>query len=346
MSVLEFIKENTLILDGGMGTLLQKEGLAPGELPERWNLSHPDVIRAVHLAYFKAGSHVVATNTFGANPLKYSHDELALVVEAAVKNARDAQRAACVDHPTFVALDIGPSGKMLKPYGDLAFEDAVSLFAETVKLGVQYGVDLILIETMADTYETKAALLAAKENSDLPVFVSCAFGADGKLLTGADAEAFVAMVEVLDRVLHTVVIEAHTIDDCLVFGQAEQTRAGVARLTFGGHGAHLYEAITECRKLVIDLCIFIETGSNTDRIVEFHAENFAFECGVFHGEHLLHQPLRARDIASKTQCSDGQFVNILGREAEQQRANNLSVHSLIVTPLWHKGRNFNSQFTP
>ena len=195
MSILAFIKENTLILDGGMGTLLQKEGLAPGELPERWNLTHPDVIRDIHLSYFKAGSHVVATNTFGANPLKYSHDELALVVEAAVKNARDAQRAACVDHPTFVALDIGPSGKMLKPYGDLAFEDAVSLFAETVKLGVRYGVDLILIETMADTYETKAALLAAKENSTLPVFVSCAFGTDGKLLTGANAEAFVAMVE-------------------------------------------------------------------------------------------------------------------------------------------------------
>ena len=195
MKITEFIKENTLFLDGGMGTLLQKEGLAPGELPERWNLSHPDIIRGVHLAYFKAGSHVVATNTFGANILKYSADELDAIVCAAVKNARDAQKAANAHHPTWVALDIGPTGKMLKPYGDLAFEDAVRIFAETVKLGVKYGVDLILIETMADTYEAKAAVLAAKEQSTLPVFVSCAFGADGKLLTGADASAAVALFE-------------------------------------------------------------------------------------------------------------------------------------------------------
>ena len=195
MKITEYIKENTLFLDGGMGTLLQKEGLLPGELPERWNLSRPDVVRAIHLAYFKAGSHVVATNTFGANVLKYSHEELDSVVCAAVRNAREAQKAANADHPTWVALDIGPTGKMLKPYGDFDFEEAVSVFSETVKLGVKHGVDLILIETMADTYEAKAAVLAAKENSTLPVFVSCAFGADGKLLTGADAAAAVALFE-------------------------------------------------------------------------------------------------------------------------------------------------------
>ncbi len=195
MKITEFIRENTIFLDGGMGTLLQKEGLLPGELPERWNISHPDVIRAVHLAYFKAGSHVVATNTFGANVLKYAPDELDAVIEAAVANARWAQNEVRSAHPTWVALDIGPTGRMLAPYGDLGFEDAVSVFAETVRLGVKHGVDLILIETMADTYEMKAALLAAKENSTLPVFVSCAFGADGKLLTGADAPAVVAMLE-------------------------------------------------------------------------------------------------------------------------------------------------------
>ena len=195
MKITEFLKSNTLILDGGMGTLLQREGLAPGELPERWNLSHPDVIRSIHLAYFNAGSHVVATNTFGANTLKYDADELDALVRSAVANARWAQGAANADRPTWVALDIGPTGKMLKPYGDLAFEDAVSVFAETVRLGVKHGVDLILIETMADTYEMKAALLAAKENSDLPVFVSCAFGRDGKLLTGADVPAVVALLE-------------------------------------------------------------------------------------------------------------------------------------------------------
>lgn len=195
MKITEFIQENTLFLDGGMGTLLQKEGLLPGELPERWNLSRPDVIRKIHLAYFSAGSHVVATNTFGANPLKYEQDELEQIVFHAVQNAREAQREANAAHPTWIALDIGPTGKMLKPYGDLDFEEAVSVFAETVRLGVKNGVDLILIETMADTYEMKAALLAAKENSDLPVFVSAAFGGDGKLLTGADVPAVVAMLE-------------------------------------------------------------------------------------------------------------------------------------------------------
>ena len=195
MKITEFIKQNTLLLDGGMGTLLQAAGLASGELPERWNITHPDVITGVHRAYFCAGSHVVNTNTFGANSLKFSSDELDEIVKHAVENARRAESEANVSHPTWVALDIGPTGKMLAPYGDLAFEDAVSVFAETVRLGVKYGVDLIFIETMGDSYETKAALLAAKENSELPVFVSCAFGEDGKLLTGADPAAMVAMLE-------------------------------------------------------------------------------------------------------------------------------------------------------
>ncbi len=195
MKITEFIRQNTLLLDGGMGTLLQAEGLAAGELPERWNLTHPDVITRIHADYFRAGSHVVNTNTFGANALKYDAAELDAIVRAAVENAREAQKAASVAHPTWVALDIGPTGRMLAPYGDLAFEDAVKAFAATVRLGVKYGVDLIMIETMSDSYETKAALLAAKENSTLPVFVSCAFGADGKLLTGADPAATVAMLE-------------------------------------------------------------------------------------------------------------------------------------------------------
>ena len=195
MKITEFLRDHTLFLDGGMGTLLQARGLAPGELPETWNLTHPDVIRDVHLAYYRAGSHVVSTNTFGASVLKFAPEELDRIVGAAVANARRAQREANVDRPTWVALDIGPTGKMLAPYGDLDFEDAVSVFAKTVRLGVKHGVDLILIETMSDTYETKAALLAAKENADLPVFVSCAFGEDGKLLTGADPSAVVAMCE-------------------------------------------------------------------------------------------------------------------------------------------------------
>ena len=193
MNVLNYLKENIVYLDGGMGTLLQSEGLRAGELPERWNLSHAEVIRSIHRAYFEAGSNIVSTNTFGANRLKFSAEELDEIVSAAVSNVRAAQEG--IDHPTFVALDIGPTGRMLRPYGDLDFEDAVSLFAETVRLGVKYGVDLIFIETMNDSLETKAAVLAAKENSTLPVFVSNAYGADGKLMTGADPLAMVTMLE-------------------------------------------------------------------------------------------------------------------------------------------------------
>lgn len=195
MSVLQFINENITILDGGMGTLLQAAGLSAGELPERWNLTHPETVQAIHKQYFDAGSHIVSTNTFGANLLKYSADELEAIVRAAVQNVRTAAAQSTAKGETFTALDIGPTGKLLKPYGDLDFEEAVEVFAATVRLGVKYGADLILIETMNDLYETKAALLAAKENSTLPVFVSNAYGADGKLMTGADVGAVVALLE-------------------------------------------------------------------------------------------------------------------------------------------------------
>ena len=193
MTFREFLKKHIVLLDGGMGTLLQAQGLGAGEAPEGWNLTHPEAVTAIHRAYFEAGSHVVSTNTFGANGLKYGAEELEAIVAAAVANARAAQEG--IDHPTYVALDVGPTGKLLKPLGDLDFEDAVSAFAAVVRLGVKYGVDAILIETFNDSYETKAALLAAKENSDLPVLVSGAYGADGKLMTGASPAAMVALCE-------------------------------------------------------------------------------------------------------------------------------------------------------
>jgi len=195
MNILDYAKDHLLFLDGGMGTLLQSQGLQPGELPEYWNLDHPDVIKSIHRAYFDAGSHVVNSNTFGANSLKFSSEELDAIVKAAMENARAAAAASTGAQPKWVALDIGPLGRLLKPYGDLDFEDAVSVFAAIVRLGVKYGADLIFIETMNDSYETKAALLAAKENSDLPVFVSNAYGEDGKLMTGATPAAMVAMLE-------------------------------------------------------------------------------------------------------------------------------------------------------
>ena len=195
MDILQHLKSNILYLDGGMGTLLQARGLLAGELPERWNLSHPDVITEIHKQYFDAGSNVVNTNTFGASCLKFGADELEAIVGAAIDNARRAASESKTAQPKWVALDIGPTGRMLAPYGDLDFEDAVEIFAQTVRLGVKHGADLIFIETMSDSYETRAALLAAKENSNLPVFVSCAFGEDGKLMTGANPAAMVAMLE-------------------------------------------------------------------------------------------------------------------------------------------------------
>ena len=205
MNFREYLKHNIVYLDGGMGTLLQAKGLKPGEHPEHWNISHSEAITEIHKAYYDAGSTVVSTNTFGANVLKFGVEELEEIIKAAFENANAARNQWYEEHAQttdgekkqekFIALDIGPSGKLLKPLGDLDFEDAVAVFAETVKLGVKYGADLIFIETMNDSYETKAALLAAKENSDLPVFVSNAYGEDGKLMTGANAAAMVAMVE-------------------------------------------------------------------------------------------------------------------------------------------------------
>ncbi|MBQ6152347.1 MAG: homocysteine S-methyltransferase family protein [Ruminococcus sp.] len=195
MDIRSYLKENIVLLDGGMGTLLQEQGLKAGERPERWNISHPDVVTAIHKAYFDAGSNVVNTNTFGANPLHFDNDELREIVYAAVANAKTAREQSNTVHEKYVALDIGPTGRLLKPMGDLDFEDAVACFAQTVRIGVQCGVDLIMIETMNDSYETKAALLAAKENCNLPIFVSNAYSENGKLMTGASPAAMVALLE-------------------------------------------------------------------------------------------------------------------------------------------------------
>ena len=195
MTITAFMQNNLTLLDGGMGTLLQAAGLAPGQPPELWNITRPEEIVKVHTAYFNAGSNVVNTNTFGANSLRFSSDQLEEIVKRATENARAAAAASTGGQPKFIALDIGPTGRLLQPMGDLPFERAVEVFAETVRLGVKYGADLIFIETMTDLYETKAALLAAKENSDLPVFVSNAYTETGRLLTGAAPEAVIATLE-------------------------------------------------------------------------------------------------------------------------------------------------------
>ncbi|MBQ5841040.1 MAG: homocysteine S-methyltransferase family protein [Clostridia bacterium] len=195
MRITEYIKDHPLYLDGGTGTMLQAAGLAPGELPERWCITHPDIVTGVHRAYYEAGSHVVSANTFGANLLHYTPDELEEVIRAAMDCVKTARAQSGGAHPKWVAADIGPTGRLLAPYGDFDFEEAVEVFAATVRLAEKYGAELLFIQTMNDSYETKAALLAAKENSSLPVFVANAYGEDGKLMTGATPAAMVAMLE-------------------------------------------------------------------------------------------------------------------------------------------------------
>lgn len=188
--ILEVIKKKRIFFDGGTGTYLQSKGLKPGEKPEIWNISHPDIITGLHRKYYEAGCDVVSTNTFGVNPKKFdNYEEL---IFAAAKCANDA-RAGFVGK--FIAFDMGPTGRMLEPYGDMGFEECVSLYAENVKCAVKCGVDLIIIETMNDALETKAAVIAAKENSDLPVFVTNVYDASGKLMTGADPVSMIAMLE-------------------------------------------------------------------------------------------------------------------------------------------------------
>lgn len=189
MNILEKIKNGITYFDGGAGTLLQSWGLKAGEFPESWNISRPEKITQMHKLYLDAGSDIITANTFGANSLKF--DNLEEIITAAITNAKNAVG----NSGKYVALDIGPLGRMLEPLGDLPFEKAVEIFAETVKIGEKAGADLILIETMTDAYETKAALLAAKENSSLPVFVTNAYGDGGKLMTGADPKAMVALLE-------------------------------------------------------------------------------------------------------------------------------------------------------
>ncbi len=195
MNFKEFLNDNLVFLDGGMGTMLQSFGIASGEKSESWNLSHPDIITAIHKAYFEAGSNVVSTNTFGANSLKFGEDELEKIVKSAIENAKNARDSFEDNKARFIALDIGPTGKLLEPFGDLSFDDAVEVFAKTIRIGVKYGVDLIVIETMNDSLETKAAVVAAKENSSLPILVSNAYSNGDRLLTGASASVMVSLLE-------------------------------------------------------------------------------------------------------------------------------------------------------
>ena len=202
MDIRELIGRKMLYFDGGLGTLLQAEGLKPGEEPERWNIEHPDIIENVHFSYYRAGCHIVTTDSLGCNELNFPDEgtySVESIAKAAVDNARRARAHADeLDggaEPRFIAFSIGSLGRLLKPLGTLPFEDAYNVFARSVRAAASAGADILLFETINDLYEIKAAVLAAKENSDLPVFVTMTYDENGRLMTGGDVPGEVALLE-------------------------------------------------------------------------------------------------------------------------------------------------------
>ena len=189
MNIKELLKNDFVILDGAMGTMLQQKGMEVGTVPETLNILKPEWIVDIHRQYIEAGSQIVYANTFGANRLKMAGTDFTVgeIVEAAIKNARKAAEIASAPHKAAVALDMGPIGQLLEPTGSLKFEEAYDIYREIVEAGKD--ADLIIIETMTDLYETKAAVLAAKENSDLPVFVTMTFEENGRTFTGCSVSA-------------------------------------------------------------------------------------------------------------------------------------------------------------
>ncbi len=197
MNFREQLGRQILFFDGGMGTLLQERGLLAGEVPETWNILHPEIIRQIHKEYLLAGSNIISANTFGVNAFKCKNLEYTVneLVTAGVRLVREAMGEVHSSQSMYAALDIGSIGKLLKPLGEVSFDEAYKVFQEIVIAGNQAEADLILIETVSDSYEIKAAVLAAKENSNLPVVVTMIFDENGKLLTGGDVASVTAMLE-------------------------------------------------------------------------------------------------------------------------------------------------------
>ena len=185
-----FTQPNTILLDGGMGTMLQAAGLKLGAKPEELNITDPALIEGIHAKYAAAGSRIINANTFGASAHKLAGSAYTLeeIIAAGIANCK----RACAPYGALAALDVGPLGELLEPNGTLAFEDAVTEYGRIVRAGVAAGADLIFFETFTDLYELKAALLAAKENSTLPILASMSFEAGGRTFTGCTVESFAA----------------------------------------------------------------------------------------------------------------------------------------------------------
>lgn len=195
MTIREALKKERLFFDGAMGSLLQAEGLPEGLLPAVLTVKEPEKVEAIHLAYLEAGSRILTANTFGISAENLGPYGLSVrqVMAAGVRLARQAIR--CSGREAFTAADLGPTGQLLRPYGELDFEEAVSRFREAAEAAEEAGADLLLIETMSDLYEMKAAVLGAKEGSGLPIFATLTFDENGKLFTGGDPASAVALLE-------------------------------------------------------------------------------------------------------------------------------------------------------
>lgn len=193
LDIRDVIGKEFLIFDGAMGTMLQQKGLKAGEAPEVFNIEKPNIVLDIHNRYIEAGADIITTNTFGANEIKLKNMSYSVekVIKAGVDIARKASKGK------FVALDIGPTGQILKPIGTLEFERAYDIFKRQIIVGSNMGVDLILIETMSDLYEMKAAILAAKENTNLPVFATMTFQDNKRTLMGTDPKTMVFVLEAL-----------------------------------------------------------------------------------------------------------------------------------------------------
>jgi len=193
---LSFLESEILVCDGAIGTMLQKSGLPPGSCPEEWNLSHPEVVKSIHQAYVKAGANIITTNTFGGNRISLSRygliGELEKINGIAVKLAKEAGGEKC-----FVAGSMGPTGKFLEPFGEISFDEALEVYKEQAKALVKAGVDILIIETMVDLQEIRAAVIAAKMVTDLPVIAQMGFTKEGRTVTGTDPLTAVTVLESL-----------------------------------------------------------------------------------------------------------------------------------------------------
>ena len=195
MNLFDKLNKNVIFFDGGLGSLLIAKGITAEESPETLNITDAKALTDIHLSYLNAGSDIVTTNTFGANSIKFNSDKYTLeeVIISGINNAKTAVKMNGKN--ALVAFGMGPTGKLLEPMGELKFEDAVASYTEAASIAEKAGADLIIIETMTDTYEMKAAVLGAKEGASLPVIATFSFDKDGRLLTGGDIKAGIALLE-------------------------------------------------------------------------------------------------------------------------------------------------------